>query len=186
MPLFFTPLKETFGWSSAAIAFAFSLNRIEGSVLTPIEGWLADKYGPRKMIMIGALFMGLGFIVLGMIDTIWSFYVAMLIVAGGSSATMGVPRSWAITQWFRRLRGRAMGVGNVGGVFAGPLLVPVVWLLTLHGWRTTFFVLGVCTIVVCVPLAAVYRRRPEDYGLLPDGDPAASDGPLADAGSQVL
>ena len=133
------------------------------------------------MIVVGAVLMGIGFIVLSTIESIWAFYVGMLIVAGGSSATMGVPRSWAIVQWFRRLRGRAMGIGNIGGTFAGPLVMIIAWILAEYGWRTAFVVLGVGTILVCVPLGAVYRARPEEYGLLPDGDKyPPTDGPTDD------
>lgn len=171
MQLFVTPLRETFGWSTAAIGFAFSLNRIEGSVLTPIEGVLVDKYGPRVIMLIGGIAMGVGFIVLSMIDTLFMFYVGMLIVAGASSATLGVPRTWAIVQWFRRQRGRAMGIGNIGGVFGGPLLLIIVWMIAAWGWRQAFFVLGIGSFVILVPLALVYRTRPEQYGMLPDGDP---------------
>ncbi len=176
MQLFVTPLRDEFGWTAAAIGLAFSLNRIEGSVLTPVEGILVDKYGPRLMMLVGGAAMGIGFIVLSFVDSIWMFYAGMLIVAGASSATMGVPRTWAIVQWFKRQRGKAMGIGNVGGVFGGPLLLLIAWMISVWGWREAFLALGVGSLLILVPLALVYRSKPEQYGMLPDGDPPQSEG----------
>lgn len=170
MQLFFTPIKETFGWSSAAISGAFSLQRLEGSIITPAVGFLVDRYGPRKLVFIGGFFTGLGLIFLGFIQELWMFYVGVLIISMGTSGTVGVPRTWAIVQWFRRRRGLAMGIGSTGAVISGPLLIVIVWLINAYGWRTSFIILGLLTWVIALPLSFVYRTRPEDYGLLPDGD----------------
>jgi MFS family permease len=171
MQVFFTPIVQTFGWSRAAISGAFSLQRIEGSILSPIEGFLVDRFGPRRMIMVGGFVSGLGLISLSFLQSIWMFYASVLLVSLGNSAASGIPRNWAIVQWFRRLRGRALGIGASGAVISGPLLFIVVWLVSTLGWRPTFLVLGVATWFICIPLALVFRSRPQQYGLLPDGDP---------------
>ena len=113
MQVFFTPIVQTFGWSRAAISGAFAMQRLEGSIVSPIEGFLVDKYGPRKMVMIGGFISGLGLISLSFMTTIWMFYLSVLLVSLGNSAASGIPRNWAIVQWFKRIRGRALGIGAV-------------------------------------------------------------------------
>jgi OFA family oxalate/formate antiporter-like MFS transporter len=171
MQVFFTPIVDTFGWSRAAVSGAFGLQRLEGSVVAPVEGFLIDRIGPRKMIMAGSFITGLGLISLSFLSTIWMFYLSVLLVSLGVSAASGTPRNWAIVQWFRRLRGRALGIGASGAVASGPMLFIVVWLVETLGWRASFLVLGIATWFILIPLGLVFRSRPREYGLLPDGDP---------------
>ena len=70
MQVFFTPIVETFGWSRALVSGAFGLQRLEGSVLAPVEGFLVDRIGPRKMILAGAFITGLGLISLSFLSSI--------------------------------------------------------------------------------------------------------------------
>ena len=108
MQVFFTPIVQTFGWSRAIVSGAFGLQRLEGSIVAPIEGFLVDKYGPRKMVLAGAVIMGASVMYLSVVNSIFMFYIAVLLVSLGTSAT-GTPRNWAIVQWFQRQRGRAFG-----------------------------------------------------------------------------
>ncbi len=168
--VFFTPIVKNFGWSRAVVSGAFSFQRLEGSILTPIEGFLVDRYGPRFFAIGGAFIAGLGLMSLSLVNSLWMFYVSVLITSGGLGLCIGVPRTWSLVQWFRRLRGRALGIGASGAVISGPLLFIVVWLVENLGWRQAFLVLGVATWVICIPLAFVFRGRPQQYGQLPDGD----------------
>ena len=172
MQVFFTPIVQTFGWSRALVSGAFGLQRIEGSILAPIEGFLVDRFGPRKMVLVGSFITGLGLISLSFLSTIWMFYLSVLLVSLGTSAS-GTPRNWAIVQWYRRLRGRALGIGASGAVISGPLLFIVVWLVESMGWRSAFLILGFATWFILIPLGLVFRSRPEEYGQLPDGDQAS-------------
>lgn len=181
MQVFFTPLTEAFGWSRTLMSGAFSLQRLEGSVLQPIEGFLVDRYGPRKMVVVGIFSAGLGLVFLSYMNAVWMFYGAVLLISLGTSASIGIPRNWAIVQWFQRLRGRALGIGATGAVVSGPLLFVVAWLVETYGWSMSFRILGVATWVLCFPLALVYRGQPQQYGQLPDGGPAKASTPGTDA-----
>ena len=169
MQVFFTPIVSTFGWSRGIVSGAFGLQRLEGSIIAPIEGFLVDKYGPRKMVLAGAIVMGGAIMYLSIVNSIFMFYIAVLLVSLGTSAT-GTPRNWAIVQWFRRLRGRALGIGASGAILSGPMLFVVVWLVESFGWRTAFVVLGLATWCIMIPLSFVFRSRPVQYGMHPDGD----------------
>lgn len=175
MQVFFTPIITTFGWSRTALSGAFSLQRLEGSIEAPILGFMLDRFGPRRIVIVGAFIGGLGLISLSFMQSIWMFYVSVLLTAVGTSACIGQTRNWAIVQWFRRKRGRALGIGACGAVFSGPLLVITLLLVENLGWRAAFLVTGVGTWVLVIPLAAVFRSRPEAYGLLPDGDSPTPD-----------
>ena len=169
MQVFFTPIVQTFGWSRAIVSGAFGLQRLEGSIVAPIEGFLVDKYGPRKMVLAGAFIMGASIMYLSIVNSIFMFYIAVLLVSLGTSAT-GTPRNWAIVQWFQRQRGRALGIGASGAILSGPMLFVVVWLVESFGWRAAFVVLGLATWCIMIPLSLVFRSRPAQYGLRPDGD----------------
>ena len=168
--VFFNPIISTFGWSRTAISGAFSLQRLEGSVEAPILGFLLDKYGPRRVIIGGAFIGGLGMISLSFIQSIWMFYICVLLAATGTGACIGQTRNWMIVQWFRRLRGRALGIGACGAVFSGPLLVFTLFIVENIGWRNAFVVTGLLTWLLVIPLTMVFRSKPEHNGQLPDGD----------------
>ncbi len=168
--VFFTPISMYFGWSRALMSGAFALERLEGSILSPIEGFLVDRYGPRKIMLIGSFITGLGIMSLSFLNNIYMFYASILLVSLGQSMALGIPRTWALVQWFRRLRGRALGIGGSGAVLSGPMLIITVLLVQNFGWRSAFILLGLSVWIINIPLATVFRGRPQDYGYLPDGD----------------
>ena len=168
--IFFTPIALSFVWSRALMSGAFALERLEGSIASPVEGLLVDRYGPRKIMLLGTFLCGFGIISLAFLQNIYMFYFSVLLVALGQSAMMGIPRTWALVQWFRRLRGRALGIGGSGAILSGPMVIITVFLVDSLGWRPAFLVLGIATWCINGPLCLVFRNKPQEYGYLPDGD----------------
>lgn len=168
--IFFTPIAVSFGWSRALMSGAFALERLEGSIASPIEGFLVDRFGPRRIMLLGTIITGLGIISLSFLQNIYMFYGSVLLISLGQSMSLGIPRTWALVQWFSRLRGRALGIGGSGAVFSGPLVIITVLLVSYLGWRAAFLVLGIATWFINFPLVMVFRGRPHEYGYLPDGD----------------
>ncbi|MFC1983184.1 MFS transporter [Chloroflexota bacterium] len=168
---FFMPLVNEFGWSRAAISGAFSFSRLEGAIIGPIGGFLIDKFGPRKIMFLCIIMMGSGFILLSRIDSLVTFYlVFILLIAMG--ATVGIQQATvvAIVNWFIKKRGTAMGIG-LSGVGVGGVIVPALaWLIIQYGWRQTAVITGLTILAIGIPLSLVMRHRPEQYGLLPDGE----------------
>ena len=138
MQIFFTPIIQTFGWSRALVSGAFSLQRLEGSVISPIMGFLVDRVGPRKLMLPGIVVAGLGMIGMSYLRNVWMFYVLVLVISLGFGTAMGIPRTWTVVQWFRRKRGRALGIMSSGAAAAGPMIFLVVWLLDTVGWQRAF------------------------------------------------
>lgn len=171
MGVFFNSIKDDLGWSAAALGAALSLARIQGGVLAPGVGFLIDKYGAQKLVLIGVVLSGLGFILLGQTMSVVYFYIIFIfLVQGGVSAGMGNAPMAAVTNWFSRRRATAHGVMNLGLSFGGILALPLAWIIEAWGWRQALVFAGATIWVVGIPLSFVIRHRPEDYGYLPDGD----------------
>ena len=168
--LFFSSIRSTFGWSSSAISAAFSFQRLQGGVAQPITGFAVDRFGARKMILTGFTMMGAGFVLLSRITELWHFYAAILIVSLGLSIGFGTTINTALVNWFRRHRGRALGIVWSGTGLAAPLVAVVAVLIDRVGWRETALIIGISTWVICLPLGMIVRHRPEPYGYRPDGD----------------
>jgi sugar phosphate permease len=167
---FFDPIRTTFGWSYTAVSVATSLQRLEGGIAAPIVGFLFDKVGPRKLMLIGLSIGGLGFIFLSRIDSLWTYYLFFVLVSVGFSTGGNAVAMATVVNWFIRRRSRALAV-MVTGFGASGLLVPaVVWLIDEFGWRQVIFAVGIGLWLIGLPVALMMRHRPEQKGLLPDGD----------------
>ena len=107
---FFLPIASAFNVSRTAVATAFSLARIEGALIGPVEGYLVDRYGPRRMMFIGVPIMAAGFLVMGSAPNFPLFVGAFILgVVLGSSLGFGIPLSTSVANWWHRKRGRAFG-----------------------------------------------------------------------------
>jgi len=157
-------------WSYAAISLAMSFRSLESGIAAPVVGLLTDRLGPRKLIFAGAVVTGTSFLLLSRIGSLWSFYAVYLLLSIGFSLTVPVPGWTAVTNWFSRRRGFAMGL-LVASIGASGVLIPLIsWLIAHYGWRATFVIAGVGMWAIVIPLSLVVRHRPEQYGYLPDGD----------------
>ena len=162
-------LREEFGWSAAAVAGAFSLTRIESGLLGPLQGWLTDHYGPRKVLVCGNLIFGFGFILLSLVDSLLSFYAVFVLIAVGGSLGGFATAMVSIVHWFDKNRSKAVA-GSQLGFSLGGLAVPILTLiLTWLGWRMTAVLSGIFILVVATPLSLLLRHSPSEIGEVPDG-----------------
>ncbi len=174
---FIIPLTNEFGWNRTTISGVFSLARLESGLLGPLEGWLVDRVGPRRLMLVGVPLMGVGYILMSRIDSLAAFFVVYIFaITLGNSLGMSTPMAAAVANWFNRKRGLAFGI-MWSGVGLGGFFVPAIgWLIAAYDWRIASIIIGVFTIVMGVPIAALMRHRPEPYGYMPDGaSPEPSD-----------
>jgi sugar phosphate permease len=169
-------IEEDTGWSRSSITLAVTLGSIVGGLISPFFGRLADTYGPRLIsaaglvVTAGALFV-LGFSAQVHIVLFGIAYVTSRAVAQNTLSGV-VPRTTAVN-WFRRMRGRALGLTSMAVPLGGAALIPVAQLMIGQGlsWQTVYYVFGALLLITMLPpVLLVLKRRPEDIGLLPDGD----------------
>ena len=170
--VFFLSLQDEFDTNRAAISGAIALSQLEGGMLGPVGGYLVDRFGPRRMMTIGVAMMGAGFILLSMVNSLFMFYIVFLgVISVGMSVGVRVPALVAPANWFVRKRGLAIGIALTGSGFGG-LFIPLLGILiAAYGWRTTAVIAGLAVWALGIPLAVILRTRPENHGMLPDGDP---------------
>jgi MFS family permease len=170
--LFFKPLQTEFGWSRSALAGVQTTARVIEAAIAPLIGPLIDRYGPRVLMPVGSVIVGLAMLGATQVHAIWQFYLFRgVIVALGFTLMGGLVSDVAINNWFIRKRGRALAISRIGGNISNIFIVPVsVFIIAASGWRTMFVIFAVIAwIVVLIPSAILMRRRPEDMGLHPDG-----------------
>ena len=173
---FFEPIAAEFSWSYTQISFAVSLRGLEMGIFAPLVGFLADYFGPRKVLFGGAITTGAGLILLGQTQSLAMFYGAFVLLAFGAGGCTSVVTMTAVANWFRKKAGIALGVVGSGIGAGGLMVLPIVRLIDLYQWRTTLIILGLGMWAIGIPLSLVIRNRPEHYGYLPDGEVAGTSG----------
>ena len=168
---FLPTLLDEFESGATVIAGAASLYMLVVGLTGPIAGKLTDKYGPKKLIVIGAVIGAGGLMLLGVANAVWHLYVFYFIVGIGMSGAGFVPVGVAVSNWFDRRRGVAMGITMAGVSLGAIVIAPLAhYLIVGTGWRMAFVILGaMCAVLIVIPVMFVMRNRPEDMGLLPDG-----------------
>ncbi len=168
--LFFNPIRETFGWTATAMSVAFTLRGLETGALGPVAGFMVDRVGSRKLMLSGWGLIGLGFLLMNRIHSLWTFYGAFMVVALGVSFGTNVVMNAGISKWFTKKRSRALSIVYIGPGLSG-LLAPLFALsINQVGWRNTLFFSGIALWVICLPLCWLFRDKPSHYGYLPDGE----------------
>ena len=148
--VFYLPLLAALGSSRAALGGVLGLSQLQGGLIAPLAGWFIDRYGPRLSLFIGLTVMGMGFIALSRITALWMLYALFILMSTASSLGGGRPVLVAVTNWFVRKRGRAMGILQVGFGLGGSLSFALAWLINTFGWRTAAVVAGPVVVVMAV------------------------------------
>lgn len=166
-------VQSEFGWSKFAISTAYSVSHVVSGLLSPAHGWLVDRLGSRFVLRVGSLMLGGGFVLLSIVETLWVFYGVVLLLGLGVNLAGFLTLQTSVASWFVRMRSRALALSSMG-IGVGGLIAPAVtWSLVTHGWRATALYIGIAIIVTTLPLSAAFRNRPQDCGMLPDGDTSA-------------
>ena len=170
--VFFKALAADFGGSRLGVATGLAIMNIATAAISPYLGRLVDRGSIRNIMCGGACLMAAGFFLAARIEALWQLYVLMgTLLAVGSAMLGALAGSTLIANWFSERRGTALGISGVGISLSGLAMAPVATLLIgTIGWRGTFVVYGIATLATVVPAVwFVVVNRPEDLGLLPDG-----------------
>jgi len=170
---FVNPIIATFGWSVAQISLASSLRGLETGVFNPVWGVAVDRWSPRKLMLFGTIGMALGTFLLSRTTNMAMYYTGFMIMGLGGSLVTGILPTTVIARWFHRDIGKANGVFFMGLGIGGVLVPVVVKIVDTITWQTTLMYASIGFLVLGIPLSFVFRSRPEDYAMIPDGKPPA-------------
>jgi MFS family permease len=172
--LLFPPILDEFGWERGLTAGAFALGFIISALFAPFIGVLMDKRGPSFTLNLGVILVGTGMALAALVTRPWHLYLTLgLLVSGGSIALAYTGHALFLPNWFVRRRGLAVGIAFSGVGIGSMVIFP--WMQRLiagGGWRRACLALA-AVVFALFPLNLLQRRRPEEMGLVPDGDPAA-------------
>lgn len=137
---------------------------------------MADRFGPRKVGLSGAVIMALGLAGASMAPSLPLLYLAYGAGVGIGGGMIYVPAVGLVQRWFKVKRGLASGLA-VCGTGVGTLLLPplAMALNESMGWRGAHLVLAGCALVICGTASLLLVYHPRDIGLAPDGGPASPD-----------
>lgn len=170
--LFIKPFIKDFGWSRAAVSGAHFILGIVFGLASPLVGRLIDCFGSRKVMIPGAFLFSVAIMLNSLVNSLWHLYLFYGLVGLGIAAIGAIPVNTSLSYWFHKKRGLAIGIAWVGAGLGIALLVPVTQkFISTLGWRGTYLALGLISLVICTTVVGfLMRNRPEDLGLLPDGE----------------
>ena len=181
------PISHELGWSRTLIAGSVSAGALASLVLSPVVGWAIDRFGARPVLVVSVLVLGVAMISLAWATVPLTFYLAFAAgrVVFHTSAPIGA--STVAARWFIRKRGRAIGMIFLFGAIGGVVFTMVASLVVeSHGLKATWIAMGLVVLVFSVaPSLLLVAERPEDIGLLPDGEPPDSTDAEKGAGAIV-
>jgi OFA family oxalate/formate antiporter-like MFS transporter len=175
--IFIDPLKDDFGWSGALVGGAASLFMFSRGALAILTGRITDRHGPRIIVAIGGLFLGLGLILTSQSSTAWQLYLFYGLMGGFGLSVAYAPLMATVSRWFVSKRGLAIGI-VAAGIGAGTAVMSplAAHLVATHGWRLSYIIIGLLALIIIIPGAFLLRRSPEEKGLLPLGKAEATAG----------
>jgi len=169
--IFFTPIQEELGWSTAATASGVTIFFWVYAFAAPFVGRLAEKVGVRRTVLVGGLLLGGGGALVSLVQELWMLYLFWGVMAAAGSAALYVVPTMALSNFFHKKRGITVGWSSVGVSVGQAVIIPVVAsLIPALGWRATIQALGLTVLVVTSIIGFLFMREdPESLGLQLDG-----------------
>ena len=168
---FFLPLEKEFQVPRATLSLVVGLASLEGAILGPLQGMLIDRFGPRRIMVVGITLVGLGYILISTAHSIALFFLYYIpFIAIGMSTGITTAPIVTVGNWFVRKRGMALAIAMSGFGLGGVLVTGTNHLIEALGWRGAAVVIGFIVMGIGYPVTILMRRRPEEHGQRPDGD----------------
>jgi MFS family permease len=158
------PVAEDFGWDRSSLTAAVLINMVVLSLCQPLLGWVIDRIGPRKVLITGAVLVGLVLIPLSYVSQLWQVYLFYGVIGGVAfAATSPVNTTALVSRWFTRHRSMALSLATSGTPLGQLVIVPAAaWTLTMTDWHTTYRLLAAVLVLVMAPIGFfLLRDRPD-------------------------
>jgi MFS family permease len=163
LPFYYDFMVKEFGWSRAQVTSGNALSKLlVGPLFGFIAGWVVDRFGPRRLMLVGIVMAGAALVGLSAMTALWMFYLFYLFNALGYVCAGPLPNQVLLSRWFDRERGRAMGLAYLG-IGIGGAVVPLlsVWLEKQFGWHGALRTLGILIILIAFPMAFFAKESPQ-------------------------
>jgi MFS transporter, OFA family, oxalate/formate antiporter len=155
--LFVTPIDQKYHWGRAAIQVAFTIFVLTETWLVPVEGWLVDRFGPKIVVLVGGILVGLGWTINSVAAELWALYLAAAIGGIGAGAVYGTSIGNAL-KWFPDRRGLAAGLTAAGfGAGSALTIIPIQGMIQARGYEATFLWFGLGQGLVVVVLSMLLQ-----------------------------
>jgi len=169
---FIKAFETSFGWSRGEISFGPTIIGITAIFFFPYVGRLVDKYGVKKILIPSTFLFGLTIASMSLLTpSLWHLYAMCVIIPLLGAGTAPLTYSRILVSWFNKKRGLALGIG-LAGVGLGTTMVPLIasYFMEHYSWREAYIAIGILIIIVALPITKfVFKDKPSDIGLLPDG-----------------
>lgn len=179
--VFFEPFIKEFGWTRAVTSGASALNTIIFGVLCVFSAGLSEKLGPRWVMTICSIILGVGYLLMARLASQWDLYLSFgVFVAVGMSAY--IPLLSLVPRWFIANRGR-MNAVVLSGMGLGIMIVPPMasYLISAWQWRSSYLAIAIVTLIVMVAASQFLKIPPHP---IPGGENSGGPLPLADQGNE--
>ncbi len=169
--IFFKSIESEFNLTRTATSAISSANMILAGIVSFGAGYALDKYGPRKVIFLMGLFTGVSLLLTSRTGSAWQLFITYsLLLSMGTGAVYVVPTA-AVSRWFNRKRGLALGISGAGSGLGMAVMAPLAtYLIVNFDWRTAYIVLGLIAWVIVLPLSMSLKTGPGDVGASVDGE----------------
>lgn len=170
--VFFNPLITEFGWTRAAISGAFSVSTVVQGMLGIVVGSLTDRVGPRLVVSVCGVLLGLGYLLMSQVSSLWHVYLFYGLIIGAGMSGIWVPLLATVSRWFIKRRSLMSGI-VIGGIGIGSTIAPPVFsrFIAEYGWRISYLILGGTVLIFTVLVAQLLRSDPASVRQMPDGRP---------------
>jgi MFS family permease len=161
--VFFKPLADYFHWNRATLSSIYSVSFIVRGAVAVGVGWLADKYGPTRIMAGCALILGLGITLSSRVHSLWQFYLTYgFIGAIGLSGAFGIGTAM-VSRWFTERRGLALGIVSTGSGLGTLFVVPAIErLINARGWSEAFLICGIAAGVIMFAASFFLKTAPQN------------------------
>ena len=174
LSIFMVPMTQHFGWSRGFFSSAVSLGGITAVIISPLVGKLIDKYGAKFILALSSAIVGICAMGLPFIQYPWAFYALYIPGRAAFASPLELGTTTSVSNWFIKKRAFAMSILSIcQGIGLGTMPFIAYLLIITWDWKTSWFTLGLYTLIVgVIPSLLFIIRRPEDVGLYIDGQPS--------------
>jgi len=184
--VFFKPISQHLGLTRAATSAAFSTNFVVNGFFGIITGWFTDKYGPRKVVIPGAILAGSGYLLMSQLTSLWQLYFFFGVVTALGQSVYWTPLMATVSRWFTMNRTLAIGIVlmglGIGQMTMPPLMASII---NEHGWRVACITMATLIWLIAIPGAMLLRGSPRSVRIVASGDTGEHNIDLVDKRKEI-